>query len=560
MMTQGSDRPALPATLARTLDAVRRRDLAVRMGEFPVLLAGFIALAWLLQATADRWLELSMGVRTVLLGVDAVVALALLWFFAVGPLRRRLDRRKAALLVERTLPRFRTSLISAVELAGAKAEYPAGSRPLVERLMEEAARDVAEEDVVRKVVRTLRLKRLAIAAAFAIAAAAGCFAYARGVAPILIQRILLSQVSLPDETKVVPITADLVVVAGTDATLAARAEGKIPAAGRLVISRADGVVETIPVSPSRTEQGVFSYAARNVREGFSYRFELHDGRGAEHQVAVRVPPSLREVRFTQQYQKYTGLPDAEMSPGNLRLLAGSKLRIDASASAPLQSALLEIKGAEDVIPLPVSGEGKDQLKMELTVPDGGWKSMSIRLVAADGDPSVNDPVYRIDLVRDRVPSIQLLQPKKDSTTVVAGAEVPFVFKVSDDFGLRRVILGYRVFRPGLNGVMEPAEHGELAIPFDPAQKSFSRALDWNLSRLVPPVGTGCNITCWIEAEDHNPEKGRPASRSAEKVISIVTEARKRAELLELLGERAKDVERLYELQRTMNQKTDDTIR
>jgi hypothetical protein len=138
--------------------------------------------------------------------------------------------------------------------------------------------------------------------------------------------------------------------------------------------------------------------------------------------------------------------------------------------------------------------------------------------------------------------------------------VPFRFKISDDFGLKRAFLGYRVFRPTVGGSMEPAEEGELPIHLEGTEKSFSRTLDWDLSRLVPAVTMGCSITCWIQAEDNNPAKTSSPTRSAEKTILIVSEEQKRMELLELLGERAKDIERLYELQRGMNEKTDNLIR
>lgn len=550
----------LPAGLARMLDAVRRRWLAVRVAEFPLLLLAVIALAWVLQGTADRWLELSWTVRAVLLALDGAAALLLLWFFVIVPLTRRLDRRKAALLVERTLPRFRTSLISAVEFSERGSEYPSGSRPLVEQLLQDAAEEAGKEDVARDVVKADRLKRFALASVAALVAAALAFAAGLPLSPLLVKRILLSQTAFPDETKVVDVTGDFVVIAGTDAALSSRAVGVVPPAGRLIVTHPDGTAETIPVSPSRTEDGVFQYTVRNVREAFSYRFELHDGVGAEHKIGVRVPPTLQEIKFTQIYPKHTGLPETAMSPASLRLLQGSKLRIEATASEALQSAMLEIKGLPDALPLVISGDPKTTVKTELTVPETGWKSLSLHLVAASGEASANDPVYRVDLVRDRPPSVVVNQPKKETITVVPGAKVPFVFKVSDDFGLKRVALAYRVFRPTVGGGVESAEEGEIPIKFGPGEKSFSRAFDWELSLLVPGVPVGANITCWIEAEDNNPEKAAAITRSAEKMIRIVSEEQKRAELLELLGERAKDIERLYELQRGMNEKTDDSIR
>jgi len=559
-MSNGRTSLTLPEGLARILDGVRRRYLAVRVAEFPVLLVAVIAVAWVLQATADRWLELSWGVRAVLLTLDGIALLALLWVFVITPLRQRLDRRKAALLIERKMPRFRTSLISAVEFAEGDAKYPQGSRSLVEQLLKDAAEEVGKEDVVRGVVSATRLKRFSGWMIAALVVAIGCFIWALPLSPLLVQRVLLSKRAFPDETKVVTLSGDQVIIAGADAMLSAKAEGVIPPAGRLVVIHQNGNTETIPVSLSRTEEGVFQYPVRNVREAFSYRFELHDGAGTEHQVTVRVPPTLQNLKFVQVYPKYTGLGEKEMSPANLRLLEGSKLRIEASGSESLESAVLEIKGVDDPLPLTVAGDKKDQVKAELTVPGAGWKSMSIHLVSAAGEASANDPVYRVDLVIDRPATVVVSEPKKETLTVIAGAKVPFRFKISDDFGIKRAFLAYRVFRPTIGGSMEPAEEGELPIHFDGSQKSFSQTLEWDLSRLVPAVTVGSSINCWIEAEDNNPAKTSSSTKSPEKRIQIVSEEQKRMELLELLGERAKDIEKLYELQRGMNEKTDNLIR
>lgn len=559
-MSNGRTSLTLPEGLARILDGVRQRYLAVRIAEFPVLLVAMIALAWVLQATADRWLELSWGVRAALLALDGIAVLALLWVFLIGPLRERLDRRKAALLIERSMPRFKTSLISAVEFSEGGGEYPQGSRSLVEQLLKDTAEEVGKEDVVRGVVRPDRLKRFAKWAIAAVVIAIGCFIWALPLSPLLVKRVLLSNADFPDETKVVTASGDLVIIAGTDANLSAKAEGMIPPSGRLIVIHPNGNTETIPVSPSRTEEGVFQYPVRNVRESFRYRFELHDGIGAEHQVAVRVPPTLQNIKFLQIYPKYTGLAEKEMSPASLRLLAGSKLRIEATGSEALESAVLEIKGADAPLPLTVAGNEKTEVKTELTVPGTGWKSMSVHLVSAAGEVSANDPVYRVDLVIDRLPTVVVTEPKKETLTVIAGAKVPFRFKISDDFGIKRAFLAYRVFRPSVGGSLEAAEEGELPIHFDGAEKSFSRTLDWDLSRLVPAVTVGSRINCWIEVEDNNPAKNSASTKSAEKTILIVSEEQKRMELLELLGERAKDIERLYELQRGMNEKTDNLIR
>lgn len=550
----------LPGGLSRALDAVRRRWLAVRVAEFPLLAAVVVALAWAAQAAVDRWLELSWNTRAVLLCLDGLAVLVLFWFLVVLPLARRLNRRKAALLVERTLPEFRSSLISAVEFSGKGSEIPPGSRALVEGLLARVTEQVGGRDIAGSVVGARRLRRIAIASVVGILVAVGFFISALPLSPLLVQRILLSHEVFPDETRVEDRSGEMEVVAGADAVLSAKAVGVVPANGILLVTHPDGREESVPVSPSRTEDGVFQFTVRNVREAFRYRFFLHDGEGQEHGVHVRIPPTLQKITFTQIYPKHTGLPETEMSPSNLRLLVGSKLKIQAVGSSALQSAALEIKGLPEMLPLEVGGDGKDTLTTELIVPESGWKSMSVHLVSAVGEPSVNDPVYRVELVRDRPPVIALMSPKKETITVIPDATVGLSFKVADDFGLKRVALCYRVFRPKGGKALEAAEASQLPIHYEQDEKSIVRNFEWDLSLLVPRVPVGGSITYWIEAEDNNPLKEASISRSVEKIIRIVSEEQKRDELLELMGQRAMEIEKLYELQKTMNEKTDDSIR
>ncbi|MBC8127919.1 MAG: hypothetical protein H8M99_12330 [Gloeobacteraceae cyanobacterium ES-bin-144] len=528
--------------------------------EYPAVLVTVIALAWLLQATADRLLELAWGVRAFLLCLDLAVALALLWFFVIVPFRMRMDRKKAALFVERTIPQFKTALISAVELSEHSSDHPQASQSLVGKLLEDTTRQAQKADVVRKVIQTKRIKYFASCAAATVVLALACSIYAWKSSPALLSRILLANTPLPHDTNVVSMSGDLTVIMGAEATLTARAGGKIPANGNLIVKSANGLSETITVSASRLDEGVFQYQVTNVREPFTYQFKLNDGTGPSHRVKVLIPPALDEIKLVQNYPKYTNLKEESMSASRLRLLEGSKLGIEATASEPLQSAVLVIDGEDQAIPLKISGASNSGIKGEVTVPGEKWKSMFIRLVSANGKYSANEPIYQVEIIKDLPPTVQFLQPKKDSITVVAGAKTPFSFKTGDDFGLKGVFLIYQILRPGLNGILEPAERGKIPVQFDSKEKSITHTIQWDLSRLVPAVGIGCHIRCWVEAEDYNPKKDASVTRSAEKEVEIVSEEQKHMELLELLGERAKDIDKLYELQRGMNEKTDDSLR
>lgn len=547
----------LPAPLARVLDQVRHRHLAIRLAEFPVCLLAALAVAWSIQGVADRVFDLSWNARCAMLVADGLIVLALLWRFVVRPLRQRFDRKAAALFVERGIPEFRTSLISAVELSADESQPH--SRPLVAQLMKDVTTRLEKTDVVAQVVKPDRVKRLATWMALPFGFALALFFFGLPVSGLVMKRIFLSNEAFPAQTTVVVVTRDLEIEEGGEVALTARAQGVVPPEGRLVVTRPGKAPEVIPVAPSG-EGGEFTQLVKNVREPFGYHFELNDGVGPEHRVTVLYPPSLKELRFVQVYPGYTKLPETEMRPTSLKLLEGSKLRVEGVGSKPLRGGSVIIKTAEE--PLVVAfqpGEDHVTFRSELAVPGAGWKNISVHLDGREGDGSLKDPVYPVQLVRDRPPFVTLLAPKQETLSVVATATIPVAAEATDDFGLTSVTLYYRVLRPKLDGSTEEAESGRIPFELKWGERTWKHALNWNIGRIVPAVTAGCNIVFWIEANDNN-GAAFATGRSAERTIRVVSEEQKRAELLEEIARKAADIERLYQQQRAINVRTDSAVR
>lgn len=555
----GQPGPALPMSLAALLGAVSQRHLRIKLRQFPALLVACLSIAWLLQALVDRYFRLSLEVRTWLLGFDGLVVLVLLWQYVVVPIYRRLDRRGAALLVERQMPEFDSSLISSVEFCERADNFPGHSQALVMGLLGQVAVQAKAPGIPEKVVdaRPLRI-RVRWGSVAAIVLLGSALLTGIHLSLLLGQRIFLSRVALPSDTQLTAVTRAFMVDAGTDARLSVTVSGVIPPAASLIVT-SDGETTTVPVNLSRAD-GVagYTYTVKNVRQAFTYHFVANDGDSQPALVKVNVPPTLKSIRFIQTYPDYTHLPKAVMSPGNLRFMEGSRLRIEVVSSEPLNAAQLMIKGDDRNLWF-VKTDDPLTYALEQTVPDKGWKTMSVRLDAGDGRVTSNEPVYRVDLVLDRAPSAMMLLPKKDRVTVTPGSSVPLSYKASDDFGFHSVRLCYRVLRPDGQGSLTPAEQGEYQLKFDVAQKTFTSNMDFSLAKLDPAVTPGCSISCWLEVEDNNSIKHFVKTVSKEKVIAVVTEEEKRMELLELMGQRAKDVERLYDQQREVNQRAEESL-
>jgi hypothetical protein len=552
--------PKLPAGLARLLDQVRTRHLALTLAGFPIYLLATIAIAWSLQGIADRVFDLSWGARCVLLLLDTVGMLWLVARLIVRPWMQRLDRKAAALLVERGIPEFRSSLISAVELSEPGADVLPQSRPLVEHLLNETSALAKQSDIVARVLPPDRLKKFALRMSLPVVAAVALLVAGLPASGLLLKRILLSRENFPAETVVVAVTGNLRVDEGGDATLTARAQGVIPTGGKLVITRGSAPVEVIPVAPVTSGGNEFSLVVRNIREPFTYHFELNDGVGAAHEMSVHYPPVVKELRFTQIYPSYTRLPETVMSPTALKLLEGSTLRIEGTGSKELHAGVVWINGAPDPVNLTLAKPGKTAFRADLTVPAAGWKSLSVHIEGAEQDGSINDPEYPLQIERDKPPSINLTLPKDEMVGVLMNSTVPISFEVADDYGFSSVTLSYQVFRPLADGNTEQAESGSIPFKAPDGIRLWKRAFDWNLARLVPAVPMGGNIVFWIEVADNNGGPAGPSSiRSPEKTIRVVSEEQKRLELLERMAEKAAEIEQLYEQQRSINGRTESAI-
>jgi len=558
--------PTLPASLATLLDQVRARGFKLKASLLPLSAVLLLALGWTLRAIMDRRWDLPWTLRAFLLLLDVLVIGWLAYRWVVRPLAAYLSRRQAALLLERSVPELKTSLIAAVELTGDKANTPPESWPLVNQLLEDVTIRLGADDWANKLFDGRRLRPLLVTAALALLTALTLLVVHLPVSGLLLQRVLLSHQPLPNNTLVLSITKDLQVMAGDHVTLSARAQGTVPGTGKLRLTYDEGASELQEVHAGK-EQGredTFTYEVRNVRGSFTYRFELNDGVGSEHRVKAVIPPALKDIQFIQQYPAYTGLPETRMPTTGLKLLQGATLKIQAKATMPLSAATLEIEGTHslDVRPFQIS-HADDQasaLGLELTIPGQGWSTFTIKLKSTDDVSSMNDPVYRVQLVTDQPPQVAMLEPREERLTLLANDQLPVAFRITDDFGITTAGIRYRVFRPGLSDVNDSTETGYHEAPVPQGEKSLVHQWDWQLATILPPLTPGCRVSFWVEARDNNSATGPSVAKSVERNIEIVTEQQKRLELLELLGMRAKAIERLYNMQHETNERTDQSIR
>ena len=160
-----------------------------------------------------------------------------------------------------------------------------------------------------------------------------------------------------------------------------------------------------------------------------------------------------------------------------------------------------------------------------------------------------DPaLYRLDILPDQPPAVQITYPDRREELVTRRARLLVAFEASDDYGIRQVALKYTVdTQPLETNRTVPMELGQQT------PRTLKRRYDWDLARISPPPPEGSSIEYWIEVQDANNITGPGRGSSDHFVARVVSEEDKRADLLNRasdylggIGEVATDQEKLSE--------------
>ncbi len=563
-----TDSPASPRlsaaapALAGHLDSVRRRQgvVALRTGLAMALTA---ALAWLAIEMPLDWLcALPFAARAVLLACGVGAAAALAWRVGVKKWRNPPDDDKVALAIERALPRFRSRFIASVQLARLRAEDAGGShenvsRSLVKALLAQTA-EVAAGAPFASVVKTDALRRwVRIAVAAAIFATALWLAGGRASWP-LFQRAWLVRVPVPRRTMIVAFTGGRVIALGDDLPIEATAAGRLPKSGRLILEGANGRRQEFPLDAAPEDPARFARTLHSVQEGFRYRIELGDNRTDIAGVRVRARPAVAQLALEQQWPAYTKLPPTPRQPGNLKLLAGSKLGVRLTPTVPLRSAALRFSTENSAKPVrntPLIAEASGEWSGLAEIPATDVTGMIFHLVDREGVESRAMAVHRVEIVPDLPPTIRILLPARREELLTRHATLLLGFSASDDFGVAKVLLHFAV------NWSEGAPHQTVELDLGGGQpKTLTRRFEWKIERLTPAPAENDTIDFWLEARDANDVTGPGVAVMPEHwQARIVSEEEKRTDLANRLNDTLQSLDGVRQNQENLAERLGEII-
>ena len=544
----------LPKIILSQLQGLSAKVLQVTWTEGFLWLGVAICGILLVQASLDWVFDLAWHIRFIFALGDLALLGWLAFRYLIQPWRKQLTPEQAALRAEMRWPVLRTSLISAVQLA----KSPEGSTRMVEILVQQVAKRAAQMNF-RTAVDAKHLRKLTLGTVVLVAVTVCLGMWLNPKSRVLIERILLFNVPLPTQTIVVPVSGDFRIPAGETIEIAAKAQGVVPRAGIIEINYEGKGSQTVSVSPKASSPDTFVLALPNVQQGLTYRFRLNDGRGDVFKVVILHGPVLDKAAFEENFPAYTGLAKQQLTAGNLTLLAGSRLHVTGRASQELRSALIQLKGINQQIPMLI-GDDKRSILGDIQIPAQGLQGFSISMENTDGIESPNNTLYRVEVVPDKPPEIAFAPGQPEDKTFVEADHPEIRFKVVDDFKVKKVFLCCEAVAEAVAGSDEgpapeqaPVAEDVKRIPIDVPNPAGSLNFDyvWKTTADSGIWKEGKTVSYWIEAEDNNdvtgPGKGKSGKREW-RVISIAEMQKelkaKEKEVAEKMDEDAKKQEDL----------------
>jgi hypothetical protein len=511
----------------------------------------------------DWWVELPVWVRALLLAVSLALLTYTLVRHVLVPVIWSPGDDEVALWVERAAPVFNNRLIASVQLTRAGALDAGASRALVRQTLVETEQMSAPLDFAAVVKPDRFVRWFAAATLVVFASGLGMLRGGSNAFDLLRRALLVPGVQVPRKTLVEVVEPRQLVARGDPVTLRARALGVIAERGHVEVFHADSQNPrrySLDRDPAGKQRNEFALTIDNVQASFQYVVHLNDGHSETCQVEVADRPAAVDVRVRQIFPRYTGLPEQVRAPGDLSILAGSKLLIEVVANKNVSPSpgenRVHLHGPNQMDhPLAVDSDNAKLLRATGVSLPQGTTGMSVHLTDERGLTTKDPAVYRIDMVPDKPPSLRITSPAQREDLATRRAKVLVGIEASDDFGLSKLSLRYRIVSGDANVGGDASDKGAKTIQLDvPARsKSFRGFYPLRISELQPSSPMpGQMVEWWIECEDANDVTGPGRTVSDRYLCRVVTDEEKRAELMSRLGNYLGEINEVSDSQRDLS--------
>ena len=435
------------AELVDVIRQVRSRwRLKLALRGAAIVVAGTV-LALLVSASSLEALKFSAAAIVGFRIAIAIVVFALLVRFVVMPLLRRVSDIQVALYLEEHDLSLQTELLSAVEAVAAIS--PDHSPALVDRLVQLAVEKCRALDTQRAIERAA-VTRHVLTMAGVIAAAALLVtlgpAYLRHGLSALLILSRSAEAASPYRIDVRP--GNAIVPRGSDQVVSAKLYGfKSPDAALMMRIAPSGSFERMPLVGT-ADPAAFEGMLFHLEKPIDYFVESAGVRSPIFTMTLVDLPAVRQLDLEYHFPAYTGLaPQKVESAGDVAALKGTdvRLRVTPTMATPGgRIVMIDKSGSSPSAPSPgalrsLARQPDGTLTGSFTIDSQGF--YRIELDGPHGEHVTASPQYTIDVLSDRLPTVSISKPGRD-TSATPVEELFVETRAGDDFGVTELDLVY----------------------------------------------------------------------------------------------------------------------
>ena len=424
--------------LLAALRRQRRRRLLLEAAAIVVVaVVAAVLVGLLVTTTLGRTGSGVLAAR--LIGYGIVLAATVRWL--VIPLVRRASDAEFAMYIEQHAPQLKQALISAVQELEQPVDQQA-SPALTARVVQQAARAIAPLASERAIERP-RVARAQKWLAGGLVAAALLLAFGpasvRDSARILFAPWSVAIAATPPAPVVDVEPGDAEVPRGGALDIRA-ALAHFTADGAELVFRADSAAEWTRIPMGRDSLEVrFAGRLFDLVDDTEYYVEAMGIRSETFRLRITDLPAVTRLAVELRFPAFTNLPpERDEDGGDIAAVAGTVAIIEPTISLPVRAGTLVFDDGRTVA-MTLDAAGK--LSGRFTLQRSGF--YRVDLESADGRKVSGGVQYAVEVLEDRGPEVSITTPGRD-TKVTALEEVTIEAKASDDHGVTRLELRYRV--------------------------------------------------------------------------------------------------------------------
>jgi hypothetical protein len=475
--------------LERTVRRIARQ-LWRRRSIYCAFQFGLASLALVLAFTAVlKFLPHDGAARYTVLGVFVLIEAIAAWLLLMRPLRQAIDLQKAALYLDEKHPELENRVVSAIEFNEAlRGERPAW---FITRLHVDSWRAV-KKIPFNELMDSRRAVQWSIVGALAWLGVFGCIGLYRNLWLPDIE--VLKSVNVFRSKKLeFAVEPGSVRVRRGESPVVRVLWRQSPQAASIRWQTPGGQWQTAAMEEGASAR-VHYHQFANVQSDVLYQIRIGETGSEVYRIAVWTSAEVESIDLTYRYPDYLKQPAAEVPhAGDITAVVGTQVGVAVTVNKPLKSAQLTLGDGSNVALREVN-----PTRWEGALPVARNDVYRVNLTDPEGLKNQYVPEYRITAQPDNPPEVTIDFPRGDMD-VTSIDELPFEFKVDDDFGLENY--GIQIEVAGREPVRVP-------LKSDGAETSRTAAGRHTLMLETMNLSPGDLVTWVVWANDRKP--GREA--------------------------------------------------